>query len=162
MIPEKSVQVGCSWLDVARTSMGISTSPVSWRRAASALVVEEAVETRKGVVTILAEDASVALAHLCEAWCEHPTRELDLVGVTGTNGKTTVTWLIHQLVRHGGIDSGLVGTVGIQTGRLPAIQPATMTTPPARIECFVGGHGGRELQSMFDGGFFPCFGSTPG
>ena len=71
----------------------------------SALVVEEAVETRKGVVTILAEDASVALAHLCEAWCEH-LPEVDLVGVTGTNGKTTVTWLIHQLVRHGGMIRG--------------------------------------------------------
>ena len=124
-------EVGCSWPVAARTSMDTSTFPVSWRRAASALVVEDAVETRKGVVTILAEDASAALAHLCEAWCEHPTHELDLVGVTGTNGKTTVTWLIHQLVRHGGIESGLVGTVGIQTGRLPAIQPATMTTPPA-------------------------------
>ena len=133
-VTDDSRKVCAGWLFVARRGQNVDGHqyiPGVLAAGASALVVEEAVETRKGVVTILAEDASVALAHLCEAWCEHPTRELDLVGVTGTNGKTTVTWLIHQLVRHGGIDSGLVGTVGIQTGRLPAIQPATMTTPPA-------------------------------
>ena len=73
-----------------------------------------------------------------------------------------MTWLIHQLVRHGGIDSGLVGTVGIQTGRLPAIQPATMTTPPAPELSAL-------LADMVDANckaclmeVFPCFGSTPG
>lgn len=133
-VTDDSRKVGEGWLFVARRGQNVDGHqyiPSVLAAGAAALVVEDAVETRKGVVTILAEDAAAALAHLCEAWCEHPTHELDLVGVTGTNGKTTVTWLIHQLVRHGGIESGLVGTVGIQTGRLPAIQPATMTTPPA-------------------------------
>ncbi len=133
-VTDDSRKVGEGWLFVARRGQNVDGHhyiPSVLAAGASALVVEEPVETRTGVVTIQVGDASLALAHLCEAWCEHPTRELDLVGVTGTNGKTTVTWLIHQLIRHGGIRSGLVGTVGIQTGRLPAIQPATMTTPPA-------------------------------
>ncbi|MAW42499.1 MAG: UDP-N-acetylmuramoyl-L-alanyl-D-glutamate--2,6-diaminopimelate ligase [Phycisphaerae bacterium] len=133
-VTDDSRKVGEGWLFVARRGQNVDGHqyiPSVLAAGASVLVVEEPVETRNGVVTIQVEDASLALAHLCEAWCEHPTRELDLVGVTGTNGKTTVTWLIHQLVRQGGVRSGLVGTVGIQTGRLPAIQPATMTTPPA-------------------------------
>ena len=55
--------MNCGVLGLRRTC-----SPLLLAAGAAALVVEAAVETRKGVVTILAEDASAALAQLCEAW----------------------------------------------------------------------------------------------
>lgn len=83
----------------------------------------------EGVTLILVDDARRALAQLAAEWYDHPERQLRLVGVTGTNGKTTTTWLIRHILEQRGHKCGLIGTNGsIVDGSL---RPAERTTPEA-------------------------------
>lgn len=104
------------------------------RRGAVALLVDDV--TRASVVAdggelalLVAEDLAVAGARLAEASAGSPSRELELVGVTGTNGKTTITFLIQQLLRAAGERCGVIGTVIVDDGAV--VEPATLTTPRA-------------------------------
>lgn len=81
------------------------------------------------VPVLLAGDVRVAAARLAERFCGEPSRSLRIAAVTGTNGKTTISWLIWRILNHAGIRCGLVGTVMIDDGREHA--PASMTTLPA-------------------------------
>lgn len=84
----------------------------------------------EGVTLILVDDARRALAQLAAEWYDHPERQLRLVGVTGTNGKTTTTWLIRHILEQRGHKCGLIGTNGsIVDGPL---RPAERTTPEAQ------------------------------
>lgn len=83
----------------------------------------------EGVTLILVDDARRALAQLAAEWYDHPERKLRLIGVTGTNGKTTTTWLIRHILEQRGHKCGLIGTNGsIVDGPL---RPAERTTPEA-------------------------------
>ncbi len=77
-------------------------------------------------------DARAALADAAAALSGHPSRELRVVGVTGTDGKTTTAWLAVHLLRAAGLASGLLSTVGYQLpdGELHHF-PAHFTTPEA-------------------------------
>ena len=67
------------------------------------------------VPTVHVPDARVAMACLYDAWYGHPARELRLVGVTGTNGKTSVSTMLYRILRAAGVPCGLIGTVGCFT-----------------------------------------------
>lgn len=83
----------------------------------------------ENVTLILVDDARKALAQLAAEWYDHPERQLRLIGVTGTNGKTTTTWLIRHILEQRGHKCGLIGTNGsIVDGPL---RPAERTTPEA-------------------------------
>lgn len=75
------------------------------------------------------DDVATTSAVLAERFYGNPTGKLDLVGITGTNGKTTTTYLVWQLLNGVGRRCGLVGTVQIDDGREVAM--ASMTTPPS-------------------------------
>ena len=79
-----------------------------------------------------AADARVALADAAAALSGHPSRKLQVIGVTGTDGKTTTAWLTVHLLRAAGLPSGLLSTVGYQLpdGLLRHF-PAHFTTPEA-------------------------------
>ena len=67
---------------------------------ARAIVCEQMPETlRQGVTYIQVENSALALAHLADEWFDHPSRRLKLVGVTGTNGKTTTATLLYEMAR---------------------------------------------------------------
>ncbi|WP_310394932.1 UDP-N-acetylmuramoyl-L-alanyl-D-glutamate--2,6-diaminopimelate ligase [Hymenobacter sp.] len=74
-------------------------------------------------------DSAVALAHVAAAYHGHPSRQLQLVGITGTNGKTSCATLLHKLLRELGYHAGLLSTVQNQIDE--EIIPATHTTPDA-------------------------------
>lgn len=61
-------------------------------------------------------DTAKALADVASLFFGHPTRDICLVGVTGTNGKTTVTHLVERIWQAAGLQSGLLGTLGIRWG----------------------------------------------
>lgn len=70
--------------------------------------------TDKKVPVIKVNNARKTLAELCNAFYGYPSEKLKLVGVTGTNGKTTTTHLIYQMLRDYGIPAGLIGTLNIK------------------------------------------------
>lgn len=83
-----------------------------------------------GPVALLhAGDLSLATAKLAERFYGDPSSKLTMIGVTGTNGKTTTTYLIHQMLNAMGVRCGLIGTVVIDDGTETAA--ASLTTPPA-------------------------------
>lgn len=76
---------------------------------------------------IIVEDTRAAFPQLCSAWFGHPERELGLIGVTGTNGKTTITTVIKKVLSGMGVKVGLIGTCQNEIG--DEIIPTARTTP---------------------------------
>lgn len=93
--------------------------PQALERGASAIVVDnqDALDALPESVTgVLVPDTRHALAHLASEFYGHPSRELLLIGVTGTNGKTTTAHLIAEMLRRAGYKSvGIIGTLGAAT-----------------------------------------------
>ncbi len=87
------------------------------------------VQGNKGTTYILVEDTDEALGLLASRWFGEPSKALTLVGVTGTNGKTTIATLLYKLVRGLGHKAGLLSTV-VNYIEEEAV-PATHTTPDA-------------------------------
>lgn len=96
------------------------------KRGAAALIAVQPVE---GVPTLVVPDPELALAIASSAVWGHPTFALEVVGITGTNGKTTTAWLLEHAMNALGMRPGLVGTVDHRFG--PRRWPALHTTPEA-------------------------------
>ena len=124
---------------------GHSFIPSLTDRHPAAIVVETMPETLfDGVTYIQVENSAVALGHLASQWYGNPSRRLRLVGVTGTNGKTTTATLIYEMARLGGHKAGLLSTVCnyVDTRAVPAKQ----TTPrPSDNQHASARDGGRRL-----------------
>jgi UDP-N-acetylmuramoyl-L-alanyl-D-glutamate--2,6-diaminopimelate ligase len=101
------------------------------RDGASAVLTDEpsAGDVPRGVPAVIAGDVALATAQLAERFFGSPSSGLTLIGVTGTNGKTTVAHLVHGLLNASGVRCGLIGTVAIDDGRETA--ESEMTTLPA-------------------------------
>lgn len=80
-----------------------------------------------GVTYVVVPDTTRALALVASAWYDHPSEHLRLVGVTGTNGKTTTATLLYELMQHLGYKAGLLSTVKNMIDRRE--EAATQTTP---------------------------------
>lgn len=80
------------------------------------------------VPSCLVPNARESHARLCQALAGNPSHQLKLVGVTGTNGKTTTTALIAGIFKAAGHRVGVLGTLGYLDGRI--VEPSTHTTPP--------------------------------
>lgn len=80
-----------------------------------------------GVAKIIVPNSRQALARLAANYYHHPSTKLQLVGITGTNGKTTTTHLIKAIIEAGGGQAGLIGTIQYKIGE--EIIAATHTTP---------------------------------
>jgi len=97
-------------------------------KGAAAIVCEEFPETLvENVTYIQVKDASKALGHLASNFYGNPSQKLKLIGVTGTNGKTSVSTLLFDVFKNLGYESALLSTVEIRIGE--EIIPATHTTP---------------------------------
>ncbi|MDI6892129.1 MAG: UDP-N-acetylmuramoyl-L-alanyl-D-glutamate--2,6-diaminopimelate ligase [Actinomycetota bacterium] len=107
------------------------------KRGARALVVENWEDVPPGMVRILVPDSRRALSSLSADFYEQPSSRLTLVGVTGTNGKTTTTYLVESIFKAAGWKTGLLGTVQYRMG--DHVLPVDKTTPEAP-----------ELQQLFD------------
>ncbi len=116
---------------------------------AKAVVCETFPETfRESVTYILVKDSNRALAFLSANFYGNPSHRIQLVGVTGTNGKTTVATLLHQLFTNAGLKSGLLSTVKILVGTEEF--KATHTTPDSLTI-------NRFLMEMYQAGVEYCF-----
>jgi UDP-N-acetylmuramoyl-L-alanyl-D-glutamate--2,6-diaminopimelate ligase len=102
-------------------------------RGAAVVVVEDdtampdAYFMHNGVLKIVVADSRKALARIAANFYVHPSHHLMLIGVTGTNGKTTTTHLIRSMLEAHGSTVGLIGTIEYRINR--EVFPATHTTP---------------------------------
>jgi UDP-N-acetylmuramoyl-L-alanyl-D-glutamate--2,6-diaminopimelate ligase len=100
----------------------------SVEKGATAIVCEEFPENlNENVTYIKVKDSSKTLGHLASNFYGNPSEKLKLIGVTGTNGKTSVSTLLFDVFKNLGYDSALLSTVEIRIGE--KIIPATHTTP---------------------------------
>ncbi len=124
---------------------GHDFAPDAVRRGAAALVVER--ELVLDVPQFVVADTRVALALASAAMFDHPSEKIAVVGITGTNGKTTTTYLLDSIARADGRTTGLVGTV--ETRIADERRPASRTTPESA-----------DLQALFsemrDAGVTTC------
>ena len=100
-----------------------------------------------GIAFAQVHDARAALAELSAAFYGDPARQLDMIGITGTNGKTTTAFLVHHLLTMLGQKTGLISTVSYKIGQNDI--PATHTTPDALDTA-------RMLRQMVDEGCGAC------
>lgn len=105
-------------------------------------------EIAKGITFIQVKNSQSALAILAANYYDNPSEKLTLVGVTGTNGKTTITSLLYQLFKDSGHGVGLLSTVKILVDDKE--YPATHTTPDSLTINFF-------LKEMVDNGVDYCF-----
>jgi UDP-N-acetylmuramoyl-L-alanyl-D-glutamate--2,6-diaminopimelate ligase len=81
------------------------------------------------VPVLVSSNLPLAMARMAERFYGEPSSKLDLIGITGTNGKTTTAHLVHQILNGVGVRCGLIGTVMVDDG--VSVGPASLTTPPS-------------------------------
>jgi UDP-N-acetylmuramoyl-L-alanyl-D-glutamate--2,6-diaminopimelate ligase len=127
------------------TADGHDFAPDAVKRGAAALVAERPLGL--GVPEVVVPDVRAAMAPLSAAFYGHPTRELGVVGVTGTNGKTTTAFLVRHLLERAGIQTGLLGTIwSVIGGR----QEEVVRTTPEAVDLQ------RTFREMLDAGDAAC------
>jgi UDP-N-acetylmuramoyl-L-alanyl-D-glutamate--2,6-diaminopimelate ligase len=112
------------------------------------IVTEKEITPSNGVTVILVENSSAVLAELASNFYDNPSNKLKLVGITGTNGKTTTATLSHDLFTKLGYKCGLLSTVVNKIGK--ELIPSTHTTPdPISLNAL--------LADMVEAGCSHCF-----
>jgi len=96
-------------------------------RGAAAVIFERNGFSSPRATRIKVSDSREALARAAAAFYQHPSSRLRVIGVTGTNGKTTVAFMVKQVLESAGIKAGLLGTVRYEIG--DRVIPAQRTTP---------------------------------
>jgi len=112
-------------------------------KGASVLVVEKDLEVSPQVTVIKVPSTRYAMGMISSRFFGEPSKELTVIGITGTKGKTTTTYMIREMLAAAGIDTGLIGTIEIIDGK--EIIPAKNTTPESLVL-----H--KHLRDMVDNG----------
>ena len=97
------------------------------RRGAAAVVHEKGVRLPRELAGVCVDCARTAMADLAAEFFGHPSETIQVAGVTGTNGKTTVTFMVRDILRAAGRECGIVGTIQYEYGNRRI--PAARTTP---------------------------------
>ena len=137
-ITSDSRRVEAGWLFVAIP--GIHTDGAAFisqavERGAAAVVALPHTAHPADIALVAHSSPRKALSLLCDAWYEHPGKKLRLVGVTGTNGKTSVSTMLAHILRYADIPVGVIGTLGVttplgqKTNAAASDATANMTTP---------------------------------
>ena len=140
---------GCFFAVRGTASDGHNYITSATERGASVVVCQELpAEVDPAVAYVVVEDSNVAMAAMAAAFYDHPTLELKLVGVTGTNGKTTTATLLYDMFMAMGYNAGLISTVVYRIGKRSI--HSTHTTPDAiRLNAM--------MREMVDEGCDYCF-----
>ncbi|MEG6585937.1 UDP-N-acetylmuramoyl-L-alanyl-D-glutamate--2,6-diaminopimelate ligase [Dendrosporobacter sp. 1207_IL3150] len=99
----------------------------AYASGAVAVLVEKNVQTPAGVTVIKVRSTRDAMKNIAPYFYDYPARKLRMIGITGTNGKTTTTYLIRSILNKAGFKVGVIGT--IQTLIEERVLPAKNTTP---------------------------------
>jgi UDP-N-acetylmuramoyl-L-alanyl-D-glutamate--2,6-diaminopimelate ligase len=113
------------------------------QNGAVALVAEEFEELQGAVARVKVPDSRDALSKLAIQFYDHPNKGVNIIGITGTNGKTTTSYLLESIIAQTGARPGVIGTINYRF--LGKIHPAPVTTPES-LDLM------RLLREMADGG----------
>ncbi len=103
-------------------------------KGAVAVAAPASVPVNPGVARIVVREAYPAAARIAEVMLGFPARGLRLLAVTGTNGKTTTTYLLRAILREAGRRSGMIGTVEYDLGDGTSIEADRTTPPPFQLQ----------------------------
>src|ERR671937_262111 len=126
---------------------GHDLAPQAIQAGAAALVVERPITAAASVPQLVVPDSRAAMAVAADVFFGHPTHELDVVGVTGTNGKTTTAHLVYAILAAAGRRPGLLGTI---EARLAGERRPVVRTTPEAIDLQ------RTFREMLDVGDRSC------
>lgn len=128
------VSSNCGQGDVFFCIVGLVTDGHSFAqdaidRGAKVLVVERKVYLADAtdVTEVVVSDSRKAMAAAAANFYGHPSESFSLAGITGTNGKTTTTYLVEHIARSAGLVTGVIGTVGVKMGDV--VESSARTTP---------------------------------
>jgi UDP-N-acetylmuramoyl-L-alanyl-D-glutamate--2,6-diaminopimelate ligase len=96
-------------------------------KGARAVVLEDEHRRVRGIPTVVVPNSRKALGTISTAFLGDPSAKMTLIGITGTNGKTTTAYLAESILRRAGFKTGLIGTIDYHFGE--TVQRATTTTP---------------------------------
>jgi UDP-N-acetylmuramoyl-L-alanyl-D-glutamate--2,6-diaminopimelate ligase len=96
---------------------------------AKVVFCEERFENAEQVTTVLVENSRQAMAMAASEFYGNPTRDMKVVGITGTNGKTTITYLLEEILQQASLSPAVVGTINYRYGS--DLRQAPHTTPEA-------------------------------
>jgi len=116
--------------------------PQALEAGAAAVVGERTVEDLPGspahTAYVQVPDAREAWGWLCAAWHHFPSREMTLIGVTGTDGKTTTVNLVYAILRAAGLNASMVSTVSVRIGSKESSTGLHTTTPdPPDVQAYL-------------------------
>lgn len=100
-------------------------------KGASVVIVEKEVEFLPGITYIKVDNSRKALAYMSAAYFDYPAKKLKTIGITGTKGKTTTTYMVKSILESAGMKTGLIGTIESIIGEKRT--PAANTTPESYL-----------------------------
>ncbi len=128
----RKVTPGCLFVCIKGTAVdGHTFVQEVAAHGAAAVLVQEDVQAPKNVTVIQVKDSRYGLALLSCAWFHYPAEKLKVIGVTGTKGKTTTTYMVKSILENAGYKVGLIGTIEAIIGN--NVIPANNTTPESWI-----------------------------
>ena len=130
----RKIVPGCLFICIRGANFdGHSKAAEAAEKKAAVLVVEQEVELPEDadITVIKVGSTRYAMAFISAAWFGHPADTLKVIGITGTKGKTTTTYLVKSILEHAGYKTGLIGTIEMIIGEEHI--PAHNTTPESYL-----------------------------
>ena len=134
----RKITEGCLFIAIRGANFdGHSAIPQAIEKKAAA-VLAEGIDTdmlrncaEAGITVVRTENTRYGLGLVAAAWFGYPAAKLQTIGITGTKGKTTTTYLIKSMLENAGVKCGLIGTIEVDNGkeRIPAVN----TTPESYL-----------------------------
>ncbi|MDD5310446.1 MAG: UDP-N-acetylmuramoyl-L-alanyl-D-glutamate--2,6-diaminopimelate ligase [Candidatus Omnitrophica bacterium] len=134
----KTIGKDCLFIAVSGTNFdGHKFANEAADKGASAVVLEKDTALPEGVARIFVRDSRAAAPKIANNFFGRPIEKLTCIGITGTNGKTTISYLMDSIVSAAGHKAGIIGTISYRIGK--RLIPATNTTPgPVELYGFMG------------------------
>ena len=131
----RSVSEGCIFICVKGARFdGHTAAAEMLEKGAAAVVCDH--DLGLGDRQIVVSDTRKFYGHLTAAWFDHPEKQLTLIGITGTNGKTTLATMVHDILSYTGEKTGLIGTTGALIGNEPVERDDSTPTTPKVYELY--------------------------
>ena len=128
----RKIEKDCVFICIAGANFdGHSVAGQAMEAGAAAVIVEKDVELKGDTTVIKVSETRYAMAHIAAAYFGYPAKKMKIIGITGTKGKTTTTYLIKSILENAGYKVGLVGTIEIIIGDKHI--PASNTTPESYV-----------------------------